>query len=116
MRSPWLTCGMAAAVMAAATFSSSPPAQAMPLLSLGVAVQESNLKQDVQCGCGGCGCGGYAYYSPYAAYGYYQPYAYSYYPSYSYGAYAYAPYAYGAYAYGGYGPRVWVGRGRRGWW
>jgi hypothetical protein len=116
MRSLWLTCSTAAALIAAATLSNSPPARAMPLVSLGVTIQEGNLKQDVQCGCGGCGCGGYAYYSPYAAYGYYQPYAYSYSRPYTYGAYAYQPYAYGAYAYGGYGPRVWVGRGRRGWW
>src|SRR5437588_5275311 len=111
MRSLWLSCGTAAALMTA-IFSNSTPAQAMPLVSLGTAIQEGNLKQDVQCGCGGCGCGGHAYYSPYAAYGYYQPNPYPYRP-YAYGAYAYQPYAYGAYAYGGYGPRVWVGGGRR---
>ncbi len=115
MRSLLLTYCTAAIAIAAATFVASPPAQAMTMATparLSVAVQEADIKQDVQ-----CGCGGYAYYTPYAySYSYgYAPYAYSYYRPYAYRAYAYRPYAYSAFAYGGYGPRIWIGWGRR-WW
>jgi hypothetical protein len=111
MRSLLLTYCAAATAMAAATFLTSPPTQAMTMAApagLSVAVQEATIKQNVQ-----CGCGGYAYYAPYAySYGYRYS-AYSYYRPRAYGAYAYRPYAYDAYAYGGYGPRIWAGWGPR---
>ena len=77
MRSLLLAYCTAAVAIAAPTFISPPPAQAMTMATpagLSVAVRESTDKLDVQ-----CGCGGYAYYAPYAySYGY-APYAYSYY-------------------------------------